>query len=275
MDFKTLSLRDEDGVLYVTLENAPINMLTSAMAMELFQLHGYLMQRRDLKVLVVDSADPDFWLNHHDADDLEATLKDPKLKSNYDDVNMIQGLSFSYQTLPQVTIAKVNGRARGAGLEFMLGFDMRFVSDESRFGFPECSAGTLPAGGGTTRTLMMAGPGRGLEILLSSRDFTGAEFERYGMVNRALPMAELDAYVDTLVSHLARRDPAAVGLHYGVLQKIAAEHVDTMFEGFAVENDAFRSVQDSGALQEGFAKVKAQGQTRETELDLPASLAKV
>lgn len=273
MDFKTLSLREENGVLYVTLENAPINMMTSAMAVELFQLHGFLMQRRDLRVLVVDSADPDFWLNHHDAEDHEATLDNPALQSKYDDVNMIQGLSFSYQTIPQVSIAKVRGRARGAGLEFMLGFDMRFVAEDALFGFPECSSGYLAAGGGATRTLMMAGPGRGLEILLSGRDFDGAEFERYGLVNRALPADDLDGYVDALAAVLAQQNPQAVALHYGLLQKIAAEHVDTMFQGFAVENDGFRAARASGAVADGFSRLKQHGQTREAELDLPASLA--
>lgn len=274
MDFKTFSLREENGVLYVTLDNKNLNMMTGPMATELFQLHGMLMQRRDLKVMVMDSADPDFWMNHFEADDHAASIDDPAKQSQYADVNMIQGLAFSFQTLPQVTIAKVNGRARGAGLEFMLGFDMRFVSEGSLFGFPECEAGYLASGGGTTRTLMMAGPGRGLEILLSARDFTGIEFERYGMVNRALPETELDAYVDALVATLARKDPAAVGLHYGVLQKIAAEHVDTMFDGFAIENDAFRTALDGGAVRASFDVMRKSAQTRESELDLPASLAK-
>lgn len=273
MEFNTLTLREENTVLYVTINNPPINLMTGQMAMELFQLQGMLMIRQDLRVVVMESADPDFWINHFDVNDLETALHDPSKQSRYKDVNLIQGLAASWQALPQVTLAKVKGRARGAGLEFLLGLDMRFVTENSLFGFPEADAGFLASGGGTTRTVMMAGPARGMEILLSTRDFTGKEFERYGLVNRALPDGEIDSYVEALVDQLAKRTPEVLLMHRAVIDQAVSPFIEPMFRAMAAENDGFRSAVENGSIQRSIKALQAIGQTREMELDLPATLA--
>ena len=100
---------------------------------------------------------------------------------------------------PVVSIAKIRGCARGVSSEFVLACDMRFASRENtRLGHPEVGVGLHPGGGGTERLPDLVGRGRALEIVLSANDFDGETAERYGYVNRALPDAELDAFVDAL-----------------------------------------------------------------------------
>lgn len=272
MHFQTLTLREESGVLYVTLDNPPINLMNGQMVGELMQVGGMLMQRRDLKVVVVDSADPDFWIAHFDVTELEASLKNPATQSKYPDINAVQSLGLIWQNVPQITIGKVKGRARGGGLEFLLSLDMRFATEGALFCNPEAGAGFLAAGGGSTRLMMMAGPARGLEILLSMRDFTGLEFERWNLVNKALPVGEIDAYVADLVARIASLTPEVIAMHRAVLDKVVEPFVEPMFAGLAVENVGFRAGIASGSIAREAKRMAEVGQTREFELDLPGSI---
>jgi enoyl-CoA hydratase/carnithine racemase len=273
MEFQTLKLREDGAVLYVTFDNPPINLMTGLMVQELFQLTGYLMGNRALKVVVVDSADPDFFIAHFDLDDLTNTVDDPGKASRYPDINGLQALGLSWQNLPQVTMAKIDGRIRGGGLEFALALDMRFASETSLFCSPEATAGFLATGGGATRVLLAAGPARGMEFLLSARDFSASEAERYNLINRSLPVGELDAYVDDLVVRLTRLNHSVLGMHRAVLDQVTAPFADVVFAGMAAENVGFKQGLDSGIIAQRAALQMRQGQTRDVELDLPATLA--
>jgi enoyl-CoA hydratase/carnithine racemase len=106
-----------------------------------------------------------------------------------------------------VTIAEIRGRASGVGSELALACDMRFASREkavlSQF---EIGGGFTPGGGPMVRLPRLIGRGRALEVMLSGNDFPGDLAERYGYVNRALPDAELDEFVDTLARRIASFD---------------------------------------------------------------------
>jgi enoyl-CoA hydratase/carnithine racemase len=273
MNFQTLTLRETGAILEITLKNPPINLMSAVMVEELFQLTGYLMQNRQIKVVVLDSADPDFFIAHFDLEDLEASASDPAKASRYPDINVLQSLGLAWQNLPQVKIAKVNGRCRGGGFEFILALDMRFASRKSLFCFPEASAGFLASGGGATRVALAAGPARGLEVLLSARDFTAEEAERYGLINRCVEDGELDAYVSDLVERIARRSPEVVAMHRTVFGHAFSPVVEPLFAAMAAENDGMRVGLASEEMQSAMAAHLKLGQTREVELDLPASLA--
>src|SRR5258705_8653551 len=99
----------------------------------------------------------------------------------------------------------------GSGSEFVLACDMRFAwRENTRLGQPEVGVGVHPGGGGTERLPHLVGRGRALEIILSANDFDGETAERYGYINRALPDAQLDGFVDTLARRIASFDRAAL-----------------------------------------------------------------
>lgn len=275
MNFQTIKVREDGEVLYVTIDNAPINLMSIQMVQELFQLSGYLRQAAHLKVAVMDSADPDFFIAHFDLADMERSATDPSKASRYPDMNALQSLGLNWQSLPQVTIARIDGRIRGGGLEFVQAFDMRFATQRSLFGFPEASGHFLATGGGTTRTVLAAGPSRALEFLLSARDFTADEAERYGIINRALGEEEIAPYLADLISRIALRSREVVAMHRAVIAQVTAPFVEPVFAGLAAENEGMRQALDIGHLQEGVAKHIALGQTRENELDLPAALLRL
>lgn len=274
MSNSTLQVKQDGVVLRVTLSNPPINLMSIKMTEELFQLSGRLMFDPSVNVVVFDSADTDFFVAHFDLLDLASAGSDPSKAGKFPDINVLQSLSLNWQALPQVTIAKIDGRCRGGGLEFALGLSMRFATLDSKFCFPEASSGFLPSGGGTTRTALAAGPARALEVLLSSRDFSGEEAERYGLINRALPKADLDRYVDDLVSRIARRSRPTITMNREVINRVFAGMVDPVFAGFAAENDGLRAGMAGAEMPACMEAMLRGGQTRERELDLPATIAK-
>ncbi len=275
MSFTTLSLKQDGGILRVTLSNPPVNLMGLKMVEELFQLGGRLMADPTVRVVVFDSANPEFFIAHFDLEDLVASASDPSKASKYSDINAMQSLALSWQALPQVTIAKVAGRCRGAGLEFILALSMRFATRESKFCSPEASGGFLACGGGTTRAALAAGPARALEFLLSGRDFSGDEAERYGLVNRSLPANQLDTYVDDLASRIARRSPQVIAMHGEVFKRVYAPMVDPMFAGLAAENDGLRAALAGEEMKAGISVMLGLKQAREHELDLPDTLARI
>jgi enoyl-CoA hydratase/carnithine racemase len=275
VSYSTFSLKRDGAILRVILSNPPVNLLSFKMIGELFQLSGALVVDTQTRVVILDSADPDFFLAHVDLVDVAAASSDPKAGGKYPDINALQALAVSWQSLPQVTIAKVAGRCRGGGLEFILGLTMRFATEDSKFCSPEASGGFLACGGGTTRIALMAGPARAMEFLLSGRDFSGAEAERYGLINRALPARELDTYVNRLAKAVAYRSAAVIAMHRDVLKRVFEPAGEQMFAGLAAENEGFRAAMAGTEMRAAIDAMLPLKQTREVELDLPATIARV
>jgi enoyl-CoA hydratase/carnithine racemase len=268
MNFSTLLLNQEGAVLRVTIKNDPINLMNMTMIQELFQLSGMLITDPNTKVVVFDSANPDFFIAHVDLEELATSLNDPAHASKYPDINALQSLTLTYRNLPQITIAKIDGCVRGGGLEFALGLSMRFASTNSTFGFPEASGGIMAGGSGTTALAYAAGPAKALEILLTSRDFSGEEAERYNLINRALPAGELDAYIDDVVERISLRSAAVIGAHHEVFKQAFSAMVEPMFDAYAAENEGIKmgvATKEAQVMMEHHIKI---GQTKENEINL-------
>jgi enoyl-CoA hydratase/carnithine racemase len=282
VDFKTLTVREENSSLFITLNNPPINLLTPIMIDELNAVCDMLNEKKDdIRVVVVDSADKDFWIAHFDVNEIGPPRETPppslapaKARAEAGQpFNELQTLTLNWQNLSQLTIAKVDGRCRGGGLEFLLAFDMRFASEDSLFCQPEAEANFLACGGGATRTFLAAGHARAMEILLSARDFSAVEYERYNLINRALPKEELDAYVSALVENLSYRSNAVIGMHRDVSAATTAPFVDPLLNGFGAEMLGLKTGLETGAIEMSISHMKRAGQSREVELDLPTTLA--
>jgi enoyl-CoA hydratase/carnithine racemase len=109
------------------------------------------------------------------------------------------------------SIASIRGRATGNGSEIALASDMTFVIREKAVLSPwEVGIGPVAGGGPMARLSRLIGWARALEVLLSSDDIGGELAEAYGYVNRALPDAELDAFVDALATRIAALDKWAI-----------------------------------------------------------------
>jgi enoyl-CoA hydratase/carnithine racemase len=152
----------------VTIDNPPINLLTPELVIGLHQLVGQMEVDPDLRVVVFDSANADFFVNHFDSSrtvDLPTTPGPTGLP-------MLLDFFIRLSLAPVVTIALIGGRTRGGGMEFALACDMKFASTEKAvFGQPEVGNGNLPGGGGLERLPGLIGRGRALEVVLGCNDF--------------------------------------------------------------------------------------------------------
>ena len=190
--------RTYPGRWTITFSNPPINMFVPATIVDLGALMTDLEADASVKVVVFQSANPDFFIAHLD---VAKAAERPEVLGLWRD--FVLRLSSS----PVVSIAKIRGRTRGIGNEFVLACDMRFASRQnSLFGNPEVGVGLIPGGGALEWLPRLVGRSRALEIVLSADDFDADVAECYGWVNRALDDADLDSFVDTLVRRLASFD---------------------------------------------------------------------
>ncbi|MDF7814234.1 enoyl-CoA hydratase/isomerase family protein [Hymenobacter sp. YC55] len=203
--FQLLHLAIADGVATVRLDNAPVNALSGKMMQELQLLFTDLAARKEVKVILFESANPDFFIAHVDINILEEqAILDELGSAAPEGLNLFQAVGEMLRAQPQVTIVKLKGIARGGGAEFVAAADMSFAGRE-KGKLAQCEAlmGIIPGGGATQYLSSKMTRGRTLEVILGADLFDATTAERYGWINRALPDAELDAFVNHLALNIA------------------------------------------------------------------------
>jgi enoyl-CoA hydratase/carnithine racemase len=193
----------------VTFDHPPINVFGSDAIPQLNEVITLLEQDQDVKVVVFDSAVDGFFLTHYDlvVDPEDTTQLSPGPTGLQPLPDMLLRLSRA----PVVFIASIRGRAKGVGSELALASDMRFASRERAvLSQWEVGAGLVPGGGPMARLPRLIGRGRALEVLLGADDVDGDLAELYGYVNRSLPDADLDHFVDALARRISTFDKAAI-----------------------------------------------------------------
>ena len=199
----TFSTEQSDGVLFVTFDFPPVNVQGQAMLADLNSLAMRLERDRATKVVVFQSAHPEIWVCHYDTELLKDMSTEAVSREEAELLDL-QSVCERISRVPQATIAKLEGFARGGGHELALALDMRFAArGKFKCMQMEVGMGILPCGGGASRMARQVGLGRALEIVLSARDFDADEAEAYGTINRALDPSELGDYVDTLARRIA------------------------------------------------------------------------
>jgi len=193
----------------VTFDHPPLNIFGPETIPQLNEVITALETDEQVKVVVFDSSVDGFFLTHYDflAKPEETTSLPPGPTGLPQLPDMLVRLSRA----SVVSIVSVRGRATGVGSELALASDMRFASREKAiFSQFEVGAGLVPGGGPMARLPRLIGRGRALEILLGADDISGELAERYGYVNRSLPDAELDGFVDALATRISSFDKQAI-----------------------------------------------------------------
>jgi enoyl-CoA hydratase/carnithine racemase len=193
----------------VTLHNPPFNIFGPETIPQLNEVITAIEKDPDLRVVVFDSDVPGFFLTHYDF--VPALEKTTSLPPGPTGLPPLPDMLVRLSKAPVVSIVSIRGRATGVGSELSLASDMRFASREKAILSQwEVGAALVPGGGPMARLPRMMGRGRALEVLLTGDDINGDIAERYGYVNRSLPDAELDGFVDALARRISRFDKQAV-----------------------------------------------------------------
>jgi enoyl-CoA hydratase/carnithine racemase len=263
MAFETLGMRREGAGLFAEIKAPPMNLLGPELVRDLVSLIQRAEADHAVRVLVFTSADPDYFISHVDVTRIgeyraaaEKLTGEPSI-----------GILFRYLSASRlVTIAQIEGRARGAGSEFVLACDMRFGARETAIlGQPETGFGLVPGAGGMQHLARLMGRARALEAILSGEDYDAELAERYGWINRALPAKALGEFVTSLAHRIAGFPAASLAM---VKEQVNAIGLAPATD-FRRDSDLFLEVARNPETQSRIRAAMKRGfQTRDWELDL-------
>ena len=265
-DLTGLRTQIDDGVATVVIDHPPINLFDLDLMVSFDQLGTRLAEDDTVRVVVVESADPDFWIAHADVG-LILTLPRDEGAVEPTELNFFHRMVDRFRAMPKATIAKIAGTARGGGAELASSFDMRIVADTAVLGQPEVALGILPGGSGTQRLAHLVGRSRALQIVLGCDDVDAHTAAAWGWVNQVVPAVDLDHTVDRLARQIASFPAAAIA--EAKASVLAADPDPT--PGLLQEGQRFSHLLgDPEAIRRMERFLELGGQTREVELDLPA-----
>ena len=252
----------------IMFDYPPFNIVDATLYQALQGLLARMDASPSLRVVVFESANPEFFLAHFDLTGNTGNIMTAVGPSG---LPILTDTFVRITRSPVASIAKIRGCVRGVSSEFVLACDMRFASRENTLlGQPEVGVGVHPGGGGTERLPPLVGRGRALEIVLGANDFDGDTAAQYGYVNRALPDAELDGFVDALARRIATFDGRAIAAAKRLINQVSLPSADNLLS-------ALNSFQTALTWPEALQRVEAllrQGlqQDRNFERQWPAML---
>ena len=223
-------IEETPGYWRAIFDYPPFNVVDGDVFQALQDLLVRMETTESLRVIVFESALPDFYLSHFDL-----TGKIGNIMSDIGPTGLpiLMDTFVRLTKAPVVSLARIRGCVRGVSSEFVLACDMRFASRENtKIGHPELGVGLHPGGGGTERLPHLVGRGRALEIVLSANDFDGDTAERYGYVNRSFPDAELDGFVDTLARRISSFDRRALVAAKNLVNEVSLPPFDRLLDAF-------------------------------------------
>ena len=207
--YEKLGVGVDGGIATVTIDNPPINLFDLGLYLEMRQVAGELHDDSGVRVVVLRSATPGFFIAHFDVSLIQAFPTEPQPEPT--ELNPFHEMCEAFRTMPKATIAVIEGRIGGGGSELALSCDMRFAAiGQAVLSQPEVALGIIPGGTGTARLGRLAGRSRAMEIILGCDDFDAVTAERFGWVNRALEPGELWPFVERLAARIASYPPHAV-----------------------------------------------------------------
>lgn len=207
-----LRIETNSGVRRLTFENPPVNILSGSLTRLLYKATAEAADDPTCRVLVLQSANPDFFLAHFDVQLLIDTVPAPDApaKPAPTEVNGFHKMCELLRTMPKPTIAMIDGRVGGGGAEVAASCDMRFGSPRMVMNQMEVPLGILPGGSGTQRMPRLIGRGRAMEVILGGIDVDAETAAEWGWLNRVLPVDELEDFVDAFAHRLASFPPKAL-----------------------------------------------------------------
>ena len=247
----------EAGVAVATIDHPPSNLVDGTLFLRLLDVLAALETDPNVRVLVLKSADPEFFVMHGDVDMLRE-LVPPYTEAT--EPNIAAATFTRLRTGRLVTVGLLDGHARGGGCELLCGVDLRFGSERAVVGQPEVALGILAGAGGTVRWPQMVGRGRALDILLTGRDVAADELHAIGWLDRLVPSGELEATGLAAARRIAAMPPDAVA----AVKRVVDAPAD---DALRIESDAVARLLATGSHRDRMTRfLAAGGQNREAEI---------
>ncbi len=153
------------------------------------------------------------------------------------------------EALPVPTVCKIKGYCVGGGCELTLAADVRVAAGNARFGIPAARLGIVIGYEEMRRLVALVGPGRASYLLMSGRIVDAGEAFDFGLVDKVVPLAEVDEYVADLAEEMSRLAPLSHGQHKRIMRRVAGDPLLSALTG--EERDLPFANFDSADFDEG------------------------
>jgi enoyl-CoA hydratase/carnithine racemase len=265
-NYKLIKIERRGRIAYATIDNPPVNLITLPLLDEFTRVSKELAADDDLAVVILRSANPDFFIAHFDvAAILEFPIDQPARREDYANA-FYHDMCERFRLMNKVTIAQIEGRVGGGGSELAMSFDMRFgVRGKTCVNQMEVPLGILPGGTGTQRMPRLIGRNRAMEVIMGGIDMDADSAERWGYLNRAFAAGQIGPYVEWLAQRIASFPLEAVRL-----TKQAINSADKpLAEGLRDESYLFQQLCRTESGRRNMRKfLEIGGQTRSGELQI-------
>jgi len=201
MAYETILLKIERKIATITLNRPPMNPLNSDIFREIVQAVKEIEADSNVKVIVVNSSGDRAFAAGADVKEM-VKLTPVEI---YDFCQGFRKACGSLESFALPVIAVIKGLALGGGCELAMSCDLRIAADNAKFSQPEINLGIIPGAGGTQRLTRLIGAARAKELIMTGDMIDAATAERYGLVNKVVPLAEVDAAVAELAEKLAAK----------------------------------------------------------------------
>ncbi|MBY6188472.1 enoyl-CoA hydratase/isomerase family protein [Marinobacter hydrocarbonoclasticus] len=189
-----LTVNKVGGIAHVTIDNAPINLLTIDLINEMNAFVLSLKDDRDTKAVVFKSNHPSFFLAHLDITLINGT---PGGQAGSIEFNhMISNI----KSMKQLSIAVVDGVARGGGNEFVMACDLAYGTENAVFAQPELFINIPTGGQGAVQFARRMGKNKALQALLTGADYSAEKAEELNIITQYVPQADMDAFLTQLLT---------------------------------------------------------------------------
>jgi enoyl-CoA hydratase/carnithine racemase len=254
------------GYWRIVIDNPLLNLLDSELFASLRLLLDRMNNDLDVKVVVFESDNPDHFIAHLDSGRLYEV---PDIPGAANIVDEWANLVLAFANSPVISIAMIRERVRGIGQEFILSLDMRFASTErATFGQSEIGFGIVPGGGALEWMPRLLGRSRTLELVIGGDSISAETAEKYGLINRAIPDLQLEAFVQNLALRVAGFSKAAITDNKRLINmRSGLPSSQELNESFAAIIQALKRPESLERIQ--LLRDRGYGKPSQIELDLP------
>lgn len=240
-------VKDAAAVRWITLNRPETkNSLTLDVNVRLIRLFGEAAERTDIKAVAITGAGGSF-CSGLDLKFAASLGLQPAEYGKYLDTHF-HGLIRAIRGCLKPVVAVVDGPAVGYGCDVALAADLRFCSDQARFGEVFVRRGLMPDGGGTHTLPRLIGMGRALEMMMTGEVVDAETSLRIGLANRVVPRAQLEAASHEYLGVLAAGAPL---VHRSVKQAVYAAQSSDLESALKVEREGQVKLLGSKDFMEG------------------------
>ena len=222
---------EKDGAIGVVTLNRPqaLNALSYGLVKDLSLAMQELDRDKEVRVIIVTGGEKVFAAG--------ADIKEMADRGPFDErIHERLGYRDQINKITKPVIAAVSGFALGGGCELAMSCDIIIASETARFGQPEVNLGIIPGSGGTQRLTHLIGKHRAMELVLTGDIINAADAERFGLVNRVVPVELLLEEAKNVAKKIAAKPALAIKEAKEAVLKAANTALD---EGLEFERKAF------------------------------------